>query len=209
MASMSCASPCAGPSALRHEYAARLMLSAPAPIATRYREQDMLSSRDDRLQSAAAQAVHGEAGGRRQPALDRRAPRCTCLRLAVDHAAEHDVTDRRRVDFRPRHRFPDCDRPSFVGGMSLSGGTGSRLSRCERRRYTTSRCAMKPPISCGDTRAAGPLATDRGRRTAYLHLRPIARFELRTPSICTTPSFPEHRRPTPCRPPHSFRPPKP
>ena len=75
-------------------------------------EQDVLSRRDDRLQPAAAQAIDRQAGrADRQPALDRRDARDVHVaRLAVDHAAEHDVTDRCRVDLCPRHRFLDRDR---------------------------------------------------------------------------------------------------
>src|SRR5207302_239602 len=71
-------------------------------------EQDVLSRRDDRLQPAAAQAIDRQAGrADREPSFDRCDARDVHVaRVAVDHAAEYDVPDRRRVDLRPRHRIP-------------------------------------------------------------------------------------------------------
>jgi hypothetical protein len=113
MASISCVTHALAPARSGHEVRRTgHALGTRADHDVRVAEQDVLGRRDDRLQPAAAQAVDRQAGrADRQPSLDRRNARHVHVaRLAVDHAAEYDVTDRRRVDLRPRHRFLDRNR---------------------------------------------------------------------------------------------------
>ena len=64
-------------------------------------EHDVLRGRDDRLQARAAQAVHREAGrADRDAGIERGdARQIHVARLAMDHAAHHDMADARRIHF--------------------------------------------------------------------------------------------------------------
>ncbi len=72
-------------------------------------EEDVLRGADDRLQTAAAQAIERQGAGRmRQAAVDAgHARQVHVLGLAVQHAAEHALADVGRVDLRPAHRLLD------------------------------------------------------------------------------------------------------
>ena len=85
-------------------------------------EHDRLSRRDDRLQSAAAQAIERECRRfDRQAALDAgHAGQVVVVRVGVNDVAEHDVADRLRFDMRPActaSRTQSAARS--LGGMSF------------------------------------------------------------------------------------------
>ena len=75
-------------------------------------EQNVLRGRYDRLQPGAAQPVHRQARrADRDAGVERRNAReIHVARLAVDHAAHHDVPHARRLRFCSRQRFADGDR---------------------------------------------------------------------------------------------------